>query len=135
MRVKSLLTKVLGLCRAVVICGWELHQGDRPRLEVRVRTKAGRRRRCGRCETPAPWYDRGGGERRWRHIDVGFATCELVADSPRVECPIHGPTVAALPWARHDSAFTRAFEDLLVHDAVVGTSRPPPSATASAGER
>jgi len=122
-RAKTLLMSVLGLGRAVVVCGWELHDGKRPRLEVRVRTRSGRRGRCGRCESVAPWYDRGGGERRWRHLDVGFATCELIADSPRVACPVHGPTVAAVAWARHDSAFTRAFEDLVVHDAVVGNKQ------------
>jgi transposase len=59
------------------------------------------------------------GERRWRRLDVAFATCELVADAPRVSCPTHGPTVAEVPWARHDSAFSRAFEDLVVWQAVV----------------
>ncbi|MGK2886880.1 MAG: ISL3 family transposase, partial [Rhodococcus sp. (in: high G+C Gram-positive bacteria)] len=34
-----------------------------------------------------------------------------------------GPTVAAVPWARHDSAFTRAFEDVVVHDAIVGNKQ------------
>ncbi len=37
--------------------------------------------------------------------------------------PACGPTVAAVPWARHDSAFTRAFEDLVVHDAIVGNKQ------------
>lgn len=32
-------------------------------------------------------------------------------------------TVAMVPWARHDSAFTRAFEDLVVHDAIVGNKQ------------
>jgi transposase len=31
--------------------------------------------------------------------------------------------VAAVPWARHDSAFTRAFEDVVVHDAIVGNKQ------------
>lgn len=31
----------------------------------------------------------------------------------------HGPTVAVVPWARHDTAFTRAFEDLVVWEALV----------------
>ena len=31
--------------------------------------------------------------------------------------------VAAVLWARHDSAFTRAFGDLDVHDAVVGNKQ------------
>lgn len=28
-----------------------------------------------------------------------------------------------MPWARHDSAFTRAFEDLVVHNAVVANKQ------------
>jgi len=126
-RVKTVLRKLLGLCRAVVIGDWELIDTDgdgvRPRLAVRVRTKVGRRGRCGRCGTPSPRFDRGDGERRWRHVDVAYATCELIADAPRVSCADHGPTVAEVPWARHDSAFSRAFEDLVVHDAIVGNKQ------------
>ena len=123
MRVKKVLMAVLGLCHEAVIRRWELHDGDRPRLEVWLRTKVRRRGRCGRCGALAAFYDQGGGERRWRHVDVGFATCELIADARRVDCPEHGPTVAAVPWARHDSAFSRAFEDLVVHDAIVGNKQ------------
>ncbi|MDH4147969.1 MAG: transposase family protein, partial [Acidimicrobiia bacterium] len=36
-----------------------------------------RRERCGRCGARAAGYDRGGGRRRWRHVDVGFARCVL----------------------------------------------------------
>jgi len=122
-RVKKVLIAMLGLCRETVIRCWELHDGDRPRLEVWLGTRVRRRGRCGRCGALASFYDQGGGERRWRHVDVGFATCELVADARRVDCPDCGPTVAAVPWARHDSAFTRAFEDLVVHDAIVGNKQ------------
>ena len=119
MRVKSVLTKVLGLCASVVICGWELgHEGARPKLVVTVRRKAGTRGRCGKCGVVAPWFDNGGGRRRWRHIDIGFATSELVAEAPRVSCPEHGPTVVEFSWARHDSWFSRDFEDLVVFDAI-----------------
>jgi transposase len=48
-----------------------------------------------------------------------MATCELIAEAPRVSCPEHGPTVAEVAFARHDSAFSRAFEDLVVFDAIV----------------
>jgi transposase len=33
------------------------------------------------------------------------------AEAPRVSCREHGVVVAAVPWARHDSTFTRGFED------------------------
>jgi len=32
-------------------------------------------------------------------------------EAPRVKCREHGVVVAAVPWARHGSGFTRAFED------------------------
>jgi transposase len=117
-RVTKLLRELLGLCHLVVIAGWELEAGDRPRLVVQLRLRDRRRGRCGRCGVVAPFYDRGGGLRRWRHVDVGFATCEVTAEAPRVTCPAHGPTVAQVPWARHDSRFSRAFEDLVVYDAI-----------------
>lgn len=122
MRLTSVLRALLGLGRAVVLAGAELDEdGGRPRLVVRLRARAGKKGRCGRCGTAASFYDRGGGQRRWRHVDVGFATCELLAEAPRVDCPDHGPTVAELPFARHDSWFTRAFEDLVVFDAIVSS--------------
>lgn len=124
MRVNTLLRQLLGLVREVVIVGHELvglsepEAGMRPRLVVHLRLRSRRALCCGRCGQDSPGYDRGGGERRWRHLDVGFATSELVAAAPRVECRTHGVTVARLPFARHDSAFTRDFEDLLVYEAV-----------------
>ena len=125
MRFKKVLVAVLGLCRETVILGSKLVQieGRRSRVDVQVRAKVSRRGRCGRCGVDAPFYDRGGGERRWRHIDVGFATCDLIGSARRVACPEHGPTVARVGWARHDSAFSRAFEDLVVHDAIVGNKQ------------
>jgi transposase len=124
-RDNSVVRKLLGLCvLTVVVVGRELVEdagGGRPNLVVWVRRRARHRGRCGRCGVLAPWFDNGGGERRWRHIDVGFATCELVADAPRVSCAEHGVTVAEVSFARHDSAFSRAFEDLVVFDAIVSS--------------
>ena len=121
----SLIRELLGLYRLVVE-GWELVRSvgpGRPRLDVMVRHRAGRRGACGRCQAWSPWYDRGGRDgwqRRWRHVDAGYATVDLIGDAPRVNCAVHGPTVAVVAWARHASPFTRAFEDLVVHDAVTG---------------
>ncbi len=128
MRINKVVKKVLGLGPEVVIVGWDLIEADgvpggRPCLQVRVRRRAGRRGACGRCGTASTWFDQGDGQRRWRHVDVGYATCVLIADAPRVDCPVHGPTVVAMPWARHDSAFTAALEDLVVHDAVVANKQ------------
>ena len=115
----TVLRMLLGLCRATVICGWALDcSGERPTLVVWVRPRAEGRTRCGRCGRAARGYDRGGGARRWRHVDAGFARCVLEGPASRVACGECGPTVAQVPWARHDTVFTRAFEDVVVHDAV-----------------
>lgn len=128
MRVKKLLKTVLGLCESTVVIDAELDEtGPRPTLFVWVRTKARRRGRCGRCGALAGFYDRGGRPerqtRRWRHLDVGYATSELVAIAPRVDCAGCGVTVAGVPWARHGSSFTRAFEDLVCWEAVVASKQ------------
>ena len=120
MRVSKVLRAVLGFGREVVILSVEVGAGERPSLRVHVRAKVRRRGRCGRCGASASWFDNGDGPRSWRHLDAGYATVEVVAVARRVECGSCGPTVAAVPWARHASAFTRAFEDLVVHDSIVG---------------
>jgi transposase len=78
---------------------------------VRPRARAGARACCGRCGRRSPAYDRGEGRRRWRALDLGTVQVVLEAAAPRVACPVHGPTVAAVPWARHAAGHTRAFDD------------------------
>lgn len=121
MRITKVLREILGLTKDVVVSRFELVGEDgesRPTLKVWVRQRAGRKGRCGACGRKAPWFDRGGGERTWRHLDVGFARCVLVSETRRVSCSEHGPTVQEVPWARHDNAFTRLFEDLVVWSAL-----------------
>lgn len=78
---------------------------------VRVRARAQVRGRCGRCGRRAPGYDRGEGPRRWRGLDLGTVRVVLEADAPRVNCAEHGPTVAAVPWARHAAGHTLVFDE------------------------
>ena len=58
-----------------------------------------------------PGIDLGEGRRRWRALDLGTTFAFVESDAPRVTCRRHGVVVCAVPWARHDSRFTRAFED------------------------
>ena len=84
---------------------------DGDALVVAVRPGWQERRRCGVCRRRCPGYDGGEGWRRWRALDLGTTRCYLEALAPRVSCRRHGVVVAAVPWARHDSRFTRSFED------------------------
>jgi len=99
--------RLLGLARAVVedvFC-------DGDDVVVAVRPWARERGRCGVCRRRCAGYDDGDGRRRWRALDLGTVKAFVEADAPRVECKRDGVIVAAVPWARHDSSFTRAFED------------------------
>lgn len=49
--------------------------------------------------------------RRWRGLDLGSTRVFLQAAAPRVRCGEHGVVVAGVPWARHGSWFTTAFEE------------------------
>jgi len=78
---------------------------------VSVRPKSREKHRCGVCGRRCPREDSGEGRRRWRALDLGTTFAYLEADAPRVYCKHHRVVVAQVPWARHDSRFTVAFED------------------------
>ena len=84
---------------------------DEEFLVVAVRPTRRASSRCGRCQRKSPWYDRGEGRRRWRALDLGTIPVWLEADAPRVNCPVHGPTVRAVPWARHAAGHTVVFDE------------------------
>ena len=67
--------------------------------------------RCGRCRRRSPRYDHGEGRRRWRALDLGTVQVHLEADAARVNCREHGPTVWAVPWARHAAGHTTVFDE------------------------
>jgi transposase len=107
---------LLGVERTVVE-GVEF-DSEADNLVAHVRTRKGAGQRCGRCGRRAAWYDRGEGRRRWRALDLGGVQAWLEADAPRVDCPEHGPTVVAVPWARHGTGHTYAFDDQVAWLAV-----------------
>jgi transposase len=115
-RLASLWRRLLGVERTVV----EQVEFDAEAdiLVAHVRPRKGARQRCGRCGRRAPWYDNGAGRRRWRALDLGTVQAWLEADAPRVDCPAHGPTVVAVPWARHPAGHTYAFDDQVAWLAV-----------------
>jgi transposase len=102
---------VVGVDKSTVIESVEVDEGLNA-VVVNVRPRKATKRRCGRCGVRAGGYDHGEGRRRWRAIDLGTVQCFLEADSPRVDCPTHGPTVAQVPWARHGAGHTRDFDQV-----------------------
>jgi len=99
---------LLSLQRAVVEDVWI---GDEGEIVVAARPGWRERDRCGVCRRRSPGFDLGDGRRRWRALDLGTTLAFLEADAPRVTCRRHGVVVCAVPWARHNARFTRAFED------------------------
>jgi transposase len=93
-----------------VIEGMEFDEDDQV-LVAHVRPRKRARGRCGRCGRRSPAYDRGEGRRRWRALDLGTIMAVLEAEAPRVRCLEHGPTVVAVPWARHAAGHTYAFDE------------------------
>jgi transposase len=117
-RSRSVWKMLLGIERAVVE-GVRVELGA---IVVSVRPKSRERDRCGVCGRRCPREDAGEGRRRWRALDLGTTFAYVEADAPRVYCKQHRVVVAAVPWARHDSRFTIAFEDQVCWLAV-NTSR------------
>lgn len=89
----------------------ESDSGDGLMVVARVRPYQSVSGRCGVCGRRCRGYDVGGGRRRWRALDLGTVRVVVEADAPRVTCAEHGVVVAAVPWARHNSGHTRAFDD------------------------
>jgi len=117
-RFTTVIARLLGVERTVI----EGVEFEGVELVVRVRPRWSERKRCGVCRRRCGGYDDGAGRRRWRGLDWGTTRVFLEADAPRVECALHGVVAASVPWARHDSRFTRAFEDTCAW-LVVHTSR------------
>jgi transposase len=100
--------RLLGIQRAIVE---DVQIGGEGEIVVAVRPAWRERDRCGVCRRRCPGFDLGDGRRRWRALDLGTTSAFVEADAPRVRCRRHGVVVCAVPWARHNSRFTRAFED------------------------
>jgi transposase len=115
-RITSVVKRLLGADNTVIEKVSFDEQAGMVVAHVRPDKRCGRR--CGRCGARGSWYDRGEGRRRWRALDLGPAQAFVEADAPRVNCPEHGPTVMAVPWARHGAGHTRAFDDMVAWLAV-----------------
>ncbi len=123
MRKRRVWAGLLGLGAAVVE---DVYCGDQGEVVVVARPRSRERDLCGVCRRRCPGFDLGEGRRRWRALDLGSRLAYVEGEAPRVRCPEHGVVVCAVPWARHPSRFTRAFEDqvawLAVHCSKTATA-------------
>lgn len=105
---KSLLLLALGLTRTVIL-GVRI---EAERIVVTVRPHKKARRRCPVCGRACEFCDMAnrGAPRPWRAMGLARSPCWLVYAPCRARCPEHGVRTEAVPWARHNSRFTRDFE-------------------------
>lgn len=107
MRITTVFKKLLAL-QAVRVVGVEL-TFDTAIVQV---ARRGERHRCPKCSfSTLARYDES--ERDWRHLSLGRWRVALRGRVARLTCPTHGVLTEAVPWADHDSKFTRDFEDLV----------------------
>jgi transposase len=79
---------------------------------VVVVAKRHRLLQCPRCVfTTRARYDRA--VRDWRHVALGKWRVIVRATLCRLDCPEHSIITERVPWAEHESRFTRDFEDLV----------------------
>jgi len=120
-RVTTVFNKLLSLQGAFV----RKVEFDFDEIRVTVARRA-RRHRCPKCRfsTKAGYDHR---DRDWRHVALGKWRVKVRSTLFRIECPRHGVISEAVPWADHESRFTRDFEDVVAwltreanHTAVSG---------------
>jgi len=92
--------------------GWRVagssFSGEPLQLELRLEHGNEECIRCPECDQPCASYDRT--RKHWRHLNFFQYRCEIVADVPRANCPVHGVKLTTVPWASAGSGFTLLFE-------------------------
>ena len=72
-----------------------------------IQPHAQRPGRCSICEEPASGYDRLA-RREWFHVPLWLITVRFFYAPRRVNCPVHGVRVEAMPWNEGKRPWTRA---------------------------
>lgn len=105
MRVTSLLRSILAMKHTRVLGAQFGPSGLQ--VDVAPSTRLPRCSGCGRTRRHV--YDRR--SRVWRHLDFGGMEVVLRYELRRVDCGLCGKVAELVPWAEHDSRYTRDFED------------------------
>ena len=108
MRTSTVFNRLLNLQGGYVR---DVQFADGRSLVVTVQRRA-RKHRCPHCSyATTSYYDHT--HTSWRHVSLGAWRVTVRAFLVRITCPTHGVTTESVPWAEHDSRFTRDFEDLV----------------------
>lgn len=91
---------------------------DCSKITISVHPTKSQQCRCPICGKKSPLYDLCRAKRKWRACDWNNKMVFLVSKTIRVKCKTHGILVARVPWARHDSAFTYDFEQVVAYRAL-----------------
>ena len=92
-------------------------------LEANIRPYKSFQNRCPICGKKCSIYDKNSTRRSWRALDFAGVIVKLFSNTCRVICPKHGVKTAAVPWAFHDSGFTKDFEMTATYTTSFKTSR------------
>ena len=115
MAIKKILKKMLHVNGAAIDnVYFEEAENGTVKVIVRVHLTKGQRLRDPYTGKKCPKYDNGDGIRRWRTCDFGEFMVYIEAEAPRIQREDGTVVVARVPWARHNSGFTRVFEDTVV---------------------
>lgn len=116
MSFKKLLKKLLNV-NCIKILSLSFDETSQSLL-VHVEATKGKKSRCPICGKKWPGYDKTTISRKWRHLDFGSCGVYIVADVHRVQCPEHGVHTEMVPWAYHNSNFTKEFEKQVAYLAL-----------------
>ena len=108
----TLCKKLLNV-KGAVVTGHDFYtdQDGINHLTIHARPNRWHEDDCPICGRRCPKYDTQTVlPRKWRSLDWGGTLVEVKANTHRVKCPEHGVLVAAVPWAYHDSGFTKDFD-------------------------
>jgi transposase len=108
-RVTTVMRKLLG-CRELIVTSVGFGEEGLV-LDVKPRW---RRPRCGQCGRTRSGHDRSA-PRRWRHLSLGRVRFWFRYAPRRVNCRLCGVITERVPWAAHDSVFTRDLEEMTAY--------------------
>lgn len=116
MALKKLLKSILNV-KCTTINNVEFDQNTSS-LFIYVDITKGQKSRCPICGKKCSGYDSTTEQRSWRALDFGSCSVHIVYDVNRIHCSEHGVHTEQVPWAYHNSGFTKEFEQQIAYLAL-----------------